>query len=148
MVQSQSQFRGFNNLPLAIAAFQKTKVEYLEHLGKAMVEEIDKGFDRGEDALGRPWQPLKDGTGQILIDSGRMRESITYQVDEDNMDVAVGGDVEYLAPHEFGAPSVGLPRRPILQPAMTWAESRLIDPMADRYIGGGFDSFVRKGGSF
>ena len=145
MVQSQSHFRGFNNLPLAIAAFQEAKVEYLERLGAAMVEEIDKGFDRGEDALGRPWEPLRSAEGQILIDTGTMRESIDYQVDEDELDVAIGGDVEYLAPHEFGSPAQNLPRRPILQPAMTWAENRLIDPFADRYIGGTFDTFTRGG---
>lgn len=138
-----SRFREFNNLPLAIASFQTAKVEYLEHLGKAMEKQIDKGFDNGEDALGRPWAPLTTGDGEILIDSGKMRRSITYAVDEDEMQVAVGGDVEYLAAHEFG--SGNLPRRPILQPAMIWAEEKLVGPAADDVIGENFDMFTQSG---
>lgn len=108
-----------------------------------MVRQIDMGFESGEDALGRPWEPLQSADGDILIETGEMRNSIEYQVDEDNLNVAVGGDVEYLRHHEFGTGD--LPERPILRPAMTWAEKNLIDPMADDVIGEAFDMHTRSG---
>lgn len=132
-----SNFQGKNRIPEAIIALDEAQDEWLEHMGKAMVEQIDQGFDKGEDALGRPWEPLKDDNGEVLIDSGKMRNSIQYQIDEDEMAVAVGSDVDYLAHHEFGAGN--LPRRPILQPAMTWAEDKLIAPSAKEEIGGSLD---------
>lgn len=122
-----------NNIPEAIAALKEGQDQYLKHLGGAMVEEIDQGFDKGEDALGRPWEPLKTADGQPLVDSGKMRESITYDVDKENTQVAVGGNVEYLQYHEFGTKN--LDRRPILQPALTWADQKLIAPAATDVIG-------------
>lgn len=134
-------FREFNNLPLLIAQWDNMQKEYLEHIGGAMVEQIDQGFDNGTDALGRQWAPLKDGGGQTLVDTGRMRDSIDYQVNEGDMQVAVGGDVEYLQHHEFGTES--MPARPILRPASTWVEDKLADPLADDAIGDRIDMLTR-----
>lgn len=132
-----SSFRGTNRIPAAIAVLDEAQEEWLEHMGEAMVEQIDQGFDQGEDALGRPWEPLKDGSGNVLIESGEMRDSIDYQIDDDEMAVAVGSDVDYIRHHEFGTST--LPRRPILQPAMIWAEEKLITPSGKEKIGDSLD---------
>lgn len=132
-----SSFRGTNRIPAAIAVLDEAQEEWLEHMGEAMVEQIDQGFEKGEDALGRPWEPLRDDSGNILIESGEMRDSIDYQIDEEENAVAVGSDVEYIEHHEFGTGN--LPRRPILQPAMIWAEEKLITPSGKDKIGDRLD---------
>lgn len=132
-----SSFVGTNRIPAAIAVLDEAQEEWLEHMGEAMVEEIDKGFESGEDALGRPWEPLKDADGKILIESGEMRDSIGYEIDSEENAVAVGSSSEYIQHHEFGTGN--LPRRPILQPAMIWAEEKLITPSGKDKIGDALD---------
>lgn len=133
-----SSFRGVNRIPEAIAVLDEAQDEWLEHMGEAMVEQIDQGFDKGEDALGRPWEPLKDGNGDILIDEGTMRDSIQYQINKEEAAVAVGSSSEYIEHHEFGTGN--LPRRPILQPAMIWAEEKLISQSGKEKIGNSLDT--------
>jgi HK97 gp10 family phage protein len=133
-----SSFRGINRIPETIAVLDEAQDEWLEHMGEAMVKQIDQGFDKGEDALGRPWEPLQDGDGNILIDSGNMRDSIDYQIDEDESAVAVGSNSDYIGHHEFGTEN--LPRRPILQPAMIWAEEKLISQSGKEKIGNKLDT--------
>ncbi|QLG30174.1 phage virion morphogenesis protein (plasmid) [Halorarum halophilum] len=117
--------------------------QYLEHLGKAMLEQIDQGFDKGTDALGQPWAELdaetvaRKGHSDVLIDSGDFRDSFTYQVDERRNAVAVGSNSPLIEYHEFGTQD--MPRRPILQPASTWAEQKLIVPLGKEVIGNALD---------
>lgn len=136
-----SRFTERNHLPELIASWDEIQDGYLEKVGEATVEQIQQGFDKGEDALGRSWEPLQDpDSGEILVDTGTLRESIQFQVDEDSKDVAIGSDVEYIAYHEFGTET--LPRRPILQPAATWMEGTLSDPLAEKAIGEKIDVFT------
>lgn len=132
-----NSYRDTNRMPEAIAVLDEAQDEWIEHLGEAIVEQINQGFDNGEDALGRPWEPLKTADGDILVDTGEMRDSIGYQMDSDNNIVGVGSSNEYIGYHEFGAGN--LPRRPILEPALTWADEKLIVPSGKDIIGDSLD---------
>ena len=69
--------------------------------GERMLRSIQKNFSAG----GRPeaWAPsqrvLKRG-GKTLINSGRLKNSITYRLE--GQDLVVGTNVVYAAAHQFG----------------------------------------------
>ena len=77
-------------------------------------------FERGESPEGVPWKPsrraLRQG-GKTLVDTGRLRDSITRQATRDS--VVVGTNVIYAAIHQFGGKTgrglaVDMPARPYL----------------------------------
>lgn len=92
-------------------------------------EAVDEGFDTGHDALGRPWEPLqpetirKKGHSQILVEDGTMRESQYDRVNLVEHSAQIGFADPKIRYHEFGAPEVSLPARPVLGPAATYAET-------------------------
>lgn len=69
------------------------------------------------------WPPLKPETvkrkksSKPLIDTGRLRNSITHKIEEDKALVGVFGEevVVYAAVHEFGAPRKNIPQRSYLR---------------------------------
>lgn len=135
--------RDENRIPEVIAVMDESTEDVLKHLGEQTVEKIDEGFDSGEDALGREWEPLapetiqEKGHDDILIDSGDMRDSFAYAVDEDNLAVRIGTDSELVPYHEFGTQDI--PQRPILKPAYTWLENEMVVPAFDAIIGKNLD---------
>lgn len=137
--------RDKNRIPRAIAVLAAAEHLMLGYMGRRIVERIDEGFDRGTDALGRPWQPLapetirRKGHAQILVDSGDMRRSIDYQVDRGEGKLEVTSDSPLLPYHEFGVPEEGLPRRPVMEPAAIWANQSLI-PVTSEFVGDRLDS--------
>jgi len=100
----------------------------LQNLTNDITEEIDEGFDTGHDALGRPWTPLspttirKKGHSQILVEGGTMRASLFSEVNKQEKEAEIGFKDGKIRFHEFGAPSVNLPARPVLSPAATYGE--------------------------
>jgi|GEM_PF-7035008 len=132
-----------NRIPQLILALDEAQEEYLEHMGKAILEQIDMGFDKGADPLGRPWEPLdpetvaRKGHDDILIESGDLRDSFVYHVDKGENAVAIGSNSPLIEFHEYGTEDI--PQRPILQPASIWAEERLIVPMGREVLGSHID---------
>jgi phage virion morphogenesis protein len=79
-------------------------------IGNALVANVSLGFVDGTDPWGRKWSPLsaltasrrKGGNGgQPLMDTGRLRGSITYKATKDG--VVIGTNVKYATTHQFGA---------------------------------------------
>lgn len=135
-----SSFSDENNIPAAIRIIKRRTRYALDDTGEKMVEKIEEGFDDGRDALGRPWAPLspetirRKGHATILVDEGEMRESFEYAVNRSSLTLAVGTNSEIAVYHEFGVPDRGLPARPIVRPAATWAAERYIEPkIAEEY---------------
>lgn len=91
---------------------------------------IDEGFAASRSTAGQPWRPLaqprRRGPGRPLLDTGRLRASITYRVDASGF--VVETNVVYAATHQFGRGAI--PARPFfpapgtLPPAweMDWRE--------------------------
>jgi|APHM01.1.fsa_nt_gi Phage virion morphogenesis family. len=138
-----SKARDINRIPATILAFNEATDEYMDKLGKAMVEEIDKGFDKGQDAMGNPWAPLaastinRGGNPSILIQDGTLRDSFNYHVDKKDLKVTVGSSDPKVLYHEYGTDTI--PKRPIMGPAATWAHEKLITPLGKETIGNRID---------
>lgn len=75
----------------------------MDEIGSMLVTSTQMRFEQGEDPDGAPWPPslraIIEG-GQTLIDSGRLRDSITHQAGPDHVDV--GSNVIYAAIHQLG----------------------------------------------
>jgi len=87
-------------------------------IGSDVVEIIDSAFARSRAPSGVPWEPLKGprrhgrdvGTPKPLIDTGRLRRSVTYSVVGQTL--SVGTNVEYAGAHQFG--TTRIPARPYM----------------------------------
>lgn len=82
----------------------------MEDIGAQLRQHVDERFEGGFGPAGGigpfqvPWKKSQraiEQSGQTLVRSGRLRQSITYRADADG--VEVGTNVEYAAPHQFGA---------------------------------------------
>lgn len=130
-------FRDENNFPELYESIDEGMENALTSLAVATNEQIHEGFDFGQDALGNDWKPLKEetirakGSSKILIDKGDMRDSVTYEVDEEQLEARVGSNSDILPYHEFGVPENNLPRRAVLGPGAVWAEKNIDDEFGD-----------------
>ncbi len=90
----------------------------LRVIGADLVELIDSNFDKSTAPDGTLWAPLKaprrhqrdTGPPKPLIDTGRLRRSITYQAGRRHVDV--GTNVVYAGTHQWG--TVHVPARPFV----------------------------------
>jgi phage virion morphogenesis protein len=81
----------------------------MKSIGQAIVTATDLSFRAEEDPWGASWARLSAATlarrrgasAQILRDTGRLANSISYRAGKDS--VAVGTNVIYAAVHQFGA---------------------------------------------
>lgn len=73
----------------------------LDAVGQTLVGNVQLGFDKSVSPYGTPWLALKHRQGKPLIDSGKLRSSVNYQVSGNS--VEVGTNREYAAVHQFGA---------------------------------------------
>lgn len=71
-----------------------------EGIGASLKDNIRLGFADSMSPYGDAWLPLKYRVGQPLVDTGRLRDSITHQSSDDG--VSVGTNVVYAAIHQFG----------------------------------------------
>jgi phage gpG-like protein len=72
----------------------------LAALGRVIVNRIRLGFRSSIDPYGKPWAAPVLRQGQPLIDTGRLRSSITSQVQ--GQEVVVGTNLIYAPIHQFG----------------------------------------------
>jgi phage virion morphogenesis protein len=71
-------------------------------IGASLADEIRGSFKSGADPYGNKWKPLKTRAGQPLLDTGRLRNSINYNVTKKD-EVVIGTNVFYAPVHQFGA---------------------------------------------
>lgn len=79
---------------------EKKGLPLMQDIGRVMVNQTRQNFRRQASPEGVPWKPIQRD-GQILRDTGRLRNSITYQVEGQNK-VTIGTNVEYAQAHQFG----------------------------------------------
>lgn len=102
----------------------------IQTIGEIVVEQTDTAFETGVGPDGKPWpasgRALATG-GQTLIDTAVLRNSITVQTTENQ--VEVGTNVLYAAIHQLGGKAgrgkkAIIPSRPFLpdQTSLDWAE--------------------------
>lgn len=102
-----------------------------EFIEAAYDETVDQGMSNmatGRDAMGRPWRPTQDPNDDVpLVDSGRMLRSIgrKSRVSEAGRAAIFSAGPDYVDVHEFGAPDIGVPKRPFLLPMLEYAVTQL-----------------------
>lgn len=72
----------------------------LNAIGGDVLKRVQMNFRNSQSPEGVSWKALKSRNGKPLLDTTRLRNSITYQVEGDN--VSVGTNVVYAAVHQFG----------------------------------------------
>lgn len=72
----------------------------LDEIGQSLVSDYQLGFRQSVSPDGSRWLPLKIRKGQPLRDTGRLRNSIEYDADDDQ--VEVGTNIKYAKIHQFG----------------------------------------------
>lgn len=94
--------------------------EVWDEIGQTLVSSTVLRFESGRGPDDMPWTPSRRATaqgGQTLVDSARLRDSITHRADAD--EVEVGTNVVYGAIHQLGSADDGsaprgIPARPFL----------------------------------
>lgn len=92
----------------------------LKQIGQLETSETKLRFRNQQDPSGNAWKPLspftiarrKKRSNKILLDTGRLRSSITFAVS--NTDVFIGTNVIYGSTHQFGNDKKNIPARPFL----------------------------------
>ena len=106
--------RGEDTLLSGLAEKLRDLSPVTKDMGERMRFSIEENFRTG----GRPaWIPSKKARGKTLIDTARLKNSITYRADKDS--VAVGTNVIYARIHQLGGMAgrgkkVRIPARPYL----------------------------------
>ena len=96
-----------------------------DEIGGRLEASTRRRFETGIDPDGLPWpQSLraKEQSGQTLVDSSRLRDSITRAVRDD--EVRVGTNVVYAAIHQFGGETGPRVIRPKNKKALFWPGAR------------------------
>ena len=91
-----------------------------DEVGQTLVSSTLYRFEEGRAPDGVPWLPsrrARETGGQTLVDTARLRNSITHRASADG--VEVGTNVVYAAIHQFGSRRDGsrprgIPARPYL----------------------------------
>lgn len=100
-------------------------------IGRALKTNTQQNFRASRAPDGTPWLPLKYRTGKPLLDTGRLRSSITF--DATNDQVRIGTNVKYARAHNQGIPGK-LPQRQFLGLAQPQVD--LINSIADAWLEG------------
>lgn len=100
-----------DNMLVRMGTFLKKPARALKEIGINMLKSVDRNFAE----QGRPerWTPLAPSTLQrrrnknkssamILQDTGRLRQSISYQLLPEDEGVAIGTNVKYGKAHQYG----------------------------------------------
>lgn len=96
----------------------------MKNIGEYLQRSTWERFDAQKDPSGKPWAPLKASTrlrkktSKILIESSRLRDSIAYRANNDQ--VEVGTNVAYAAIHQLGGKTKAATIRPVRKKALFW----------------------------
>lgn len=122
-----------NNIDDLKRGIREGIVKGLEALEDGTLDQIDEGFAREQDAMGRDWMRLSPYTVQqkghdtILYEHGDLRNSFAGDLDAHNYELEIFTDDEKASIHEFGAPDANIPPRPMVKPAADWTQHEGMD---------------------
>lgn len=114
----------------------------MEAVGQVIVSGTQQRFIEQKDPTGRAWEPLKPatiarrrrggstGSPQILRDTGRLMNSISYKAT--SKQVSIFTNVEYAGAHQSGIPWRNLPARPFI--GISPADNEAIVEILQGYI--------------
>lgn len=82
-----------------------------KNVGETLVSLVRDGFEGEHDPYGSPWEALKERSGRILQDTGRLRNS-WHQSGATNDSVTVSASADYAGYHQNGTSK--MPARPMV----------------------------------
>lgn len=99
------------NVVLNVARRLDDSARVMDNIGSTLVDLIHLTFRDSVDPYGQPWTPLSPVTiarrrkqsSKPLLDTGRLRNSISYAATRDEVRVFTGTEVIYAATQQFGA---------------------------------------------
>ena len=94
-------FGKLDQLAKALEAIGDKKRGLLKDLAQEALAKVGEGFETSTSPLGIPWAPLLLRQGQPLLDTGRLRSSITYALSDSGF--SLGTAVAYAPVHQYGA---------------------------------------------
>ncbi|AIY89894.1 phage virion morphogenesis protein [Geoglobus acetivorans] len=111
--------KDINNIPELLNSIPKEKEGILIAAGSFLEGKVKEKITQGDP----DWPPLKPETirrkksSKPLIDTGRLRDSITHKVEGDKALIGIFARdvVIYAAVHEFGSPRKNIPERSFLR---------------------------------
>lgn len=112
----------------------------MDEIGAHLAQTTAERFESGTGPDGKKWKPsirAQAQGGLTLVDSGRLRDSITWRAGRDS--VEIGSNLIYAAIHQMGGEagrnhSVKLPARPYL--GVSAGDEREIGAIIDDYLAG------------
>ena len=90
----------FNAALLQFAQRVRNPQQLMARIGGFVREKMVLCFRDSQDPYGNMWLPLKYRRGKPLLDTGRLRNSISYRADANS--VEIGTNVKYAAIQNFG----------------------------------------------
>jgi|Deesub1362B_J571_1020462.scaffolds.fasta_scaffold00499_29 phage gpG-like protein len=111
--------RDRNKIPELLNSLPKEKERILRKAGAFLEGAVKEKITQGDPS----WPPLRPetvkrkGSSKPLIDTGKLRTSITHKVEEDKALIGIfsGEALNYAAVHEFGSPKRNIPERSYLR---------------------------------
>lgn len=114
----------------------------MTNIGAAMKGQTIRRFQTASDPDGKSWEAVKNprkGKASPLVDTGRLRNSISFSVGES--DVHVGSNAEYARIHQLGGKAgrgrkVTIPARPYL--GLSEEDRQEIEALVKSHMEGSF----------
>lgn len=128
-----------------LAALGQDLRPILQAIGARLVANTLARFEQGRDPFGLPWKTSRRAErqhGQTLIDSGRLRTSITFRLPSPTS-LEVGTNVKYAATHQFGATIRARTKKGLRFkiPGVGWRTAREVTIPPRPFLGFGPDDF-------
>jgi len=132
-----------NNFDEVRQAFDVGLREGIIALYADSLEALTQNMREGKDAMGNAWpavtyetmrqRSVRTTTRDALLDTGDLQANIISNSEANPSDgtAVIGTSREDAVAHEFGAPELGIPRRPIFKPVETYANSRVEEIIGD-----------------
>ena len=92
---------GVARLIYFVKGLGKIPEEAAHPIGAAALELVTEGFEEERDPYGRAWKPTIERPGQVLSDTGRLKNS--WRVDVSRNLATVSTNTEYAPTHQYGA---------------------------------------------
>lgn len=86
----------------------------LHGMGVAAMKQLMDQFRDSRDPYGNPWKPLVLRKGKPLLDTGRMRASVTVVPKENGFELVIGAS--YAPVHQYGKANI----RPVHARMLAW----------------------------
>lgn len=124
-MNAQSFVTQINAFIARVHAAVNIEQQTISRIGLRYVNRVQQNFRGSKNPYGEPWAAITHRSGQPLIDTSRLRSSITFDVQGN--DLKIGTPVHYARYHQIGTEHIKqrafLPTRDLGLPAQWLADA-------------------------